>query len=311
MASTINASNSAGIVQTADTSGVLQLQTASTTAVTIDASQNVGIGTSSPSTLLTLEKANTAYRGQLSINGGSGGISQITLYNGSTTNTNLTGQFYSSFDNVGINLAAPQTTGYLSFQTNGNTERMRIDSSGNLLVGNTVRYSTEKASIYSASGTDYGLLVQNLGGSANHGIRAIIGGAGNNTSTYHFQGTTNGVNNWFLYGNGTTSYSSDERLKKNIETARNGYLDDLVKLRVVKYNWLQDEEQAPKELGLIAQEVEQVFPNLIQEHELEGVGIRKNIKHSVMEFILIKAIQEQQELIVQLQADVAALKGTA
>ena len=44
MASTINASTSGGLVTTADTSGVLQLQTANTTAVTIDASQNVGVG---------------------------------------------------------------------------------------------------------------------------------------------------------------------------------------------------------------------------------------------------------------------------
>jgi hypothetical protein len=41
MASTINASTSAGLVSTADTSGVLQLQTAGTTAVSIDASQAV------------------------------------------------------------------------------------------------------------------------------------------------------------------------------------------------------------------------------------------------------------------------------
>jgi hypothetical protein len=44
MAVTINASTSAGLVNTADTSGVLALQTAGTTAVTVDASQNVGIG---------------------------------------------------------------------------------------------------------------------------------------------------------------------------------------------------------------------------------------------------------------------------
>jgi len=45
MATTINASTSAGLVSTADTSGVLQLQTAGTTAVTVDTAQNVGIGT--------------------------------------------------------------------------------------------------------------------------------------------------------------------------------------------------------------------------------------------------------------------------
>jgi hypothetical protein len=41
MAVTINASTSAGLVNTADTSGILQLQTANTTAVTVNASQNV------------------------------------------------------------------------------------------------------------------------------------------------------------------------------------------------------------------------------------------------------------------------------
>jgi len=44
MAVTLNASTSAGAVITPDTSGVLALQTAGTTAVTVDASQNVGIG---------------------------------------------------------------------------------------------------------------------------------------------------------------------------------------------------------------------------------------------------------------------------
>jgi len=44
MAVTLNASTTAGLVQTADTSGILALQTAGTTAVTVDASQNVGVG---------------------------------------------------------------------------------------------------------------------------------------------------------------------------------------------------------------------------------------------------------------------------
>jgi len=50
MASSINASTSGagGVITTADNTGILNLQTASTTAVTVDASQNVGIGTTSP-----------------------------------------------------------------------------------------------------------------------------------------------------------------------------------------------------------------------------------------------------------------------
>jgi hypothetical protein len=52
MASTINASTSLGLQHSADTSGILKLQTANTDAVTIDASQNVGIGTTTPSAKL-------------------------------------------------------------------------------------------------------------------------------------------------------------------------------------------------------------------------------------------------------------------
>ena len=59
MTTTINASNSGsgGLVQTADASGVLALQTAGTTAVTINTSQNVGIGTTSPSAKLDVRSA--------------------------------------------------------------------------------------------------------------------------------------------------------------------------------------------------------------------------------------------------------------
>jgi len=59
MTTTINASNSGGggLVQTADASGVLALQTAGVTAVTVDASQNVGIGTASPGVRLDIRTA--------------------------------------------------------------------------------------------------------------------------------------------------------------------------------------------------------------------------------------------------------------
>jgi hypothetical protein len=59
MTTTINASTSSGLVNTADTSGVLQLQTASTAAVTITAGQLVGIGNTSPSYPLDVKQTST------------------------------------------------------------------------------------------------------------------------------------------------------------------------------------------------------------------------------------------------------------
>jgi hypothetical protein len=60
MAVTLNANSSTGFIATSDTSGVLQLQTGGTAAVTVDASQNVGIGTASPATQLDVSKTGDA-----------------------------------------------------------------------------------------------------------------------------------------------------------------------------------------------------------------------------------------------------------
>jgi len=134
--------------------------------------------------------------------------------------------------------------------------------------------------------------------------------ASNNTNCAHFRATTQGVSTWQLFGNGTSSFSSDERLKKNIETTRDGYLDDLAQLRVVKYNWHSDEDGTPKELGLIAQEVEQVFAGLVHtESEAIGdVADPKAIKTSVLPFMLLKALQEANDEIKSLKSRIEALE---
>jgi len=115
MTSTINASTTAGIVTTADTSGVLALQTAGTTAVTVDASQNVGIGTASPT--------NYANQRTLAVNGTTYG--RIDLMAGGTVYGSLYGG--TGGPTLSTGSALP-----VMFETNG-TERMRIDSSGNII----------------------------------------------------------------------------------------------------------------------------------------------------------------------------------
>ena len=106
MSSTINASNSGfgGIVSTGDSSGQLQLQTAGTTAVTIDTSQNVGIGTTSPATKLQVTTA-SGTSSSIRINQTSNGDWQI--YNPASS-TDL--RFYDG------------TTDRVIFQTGGNLQ---------------------------------------------------------------------------------------------------------------------------------------------------------------------------------------------
>ena len=209
MTTTINASTSSGLVNTADTSGILQLQTASTAAVTIDASQNVGIGQTptykldvlgsttriyNDSAKLLLQRPSNSRSGSISITNANGGIQYYAGNNGSGENATIAHQFYSDAPstlsplmtilgggNVGIGVTSPnkplsvyggdgyiqmlnastgtatgdgafigveggttalrivnQENDVISFSTNGlANERMRIDTSGRLLIGTT------------------------------------------------------------------------------------------------------------------------------------------------------------------------------
>jgi hypothetical protein len=121
MANIINAitTGAGGLSTTADASGSIQIATNNgTTAMTIDTSQNVGIGTASPSQLST-------YR-TLDVRGSTGGGFRF----GNATDS---GYLYSDSNETNI---ASATSKPLLFSTN-TAERMRIDSSGNLLLGTT------------------------------------------------------------------------------------------------------------------------------------------------------------------------------
>jgi hypothetical protein len=123
MTTTINASTTAGLVQTADTSGVLALQTAGTTAVTVDASQNVGIGTASPAAKLNTSVADGA-QGIL-VSGTTNGIRlNTTGGNGTIEGVDKTG--IGSFQQLNVGGSVVTFTSGTASQT----ERMRIDGSG-------------------------------------------------------------------------------------------------------------------------------------------------------------------------------------
>jgi hypothetical protein len=133
LASQINASNSGfgGIVSTGDSSGVLQLQTTGTTAVTIDTSQNVGIGTTIPSSFAKLAIAGTT----------GANVFQI-LTAGNTSGLYMTpsdgGQFALNSYGSGLTINSTTSTGVVTVGTQS-TERMRIDSNGNAAFSNGIR----------------------------------------------------------------------------------------------------------------------------------------------------------------------------
>jgi hypothetical protein len=120
MTTTINASTSAGVVTTADTSGILQLQTASTAALTITAAQLVGIGVTTPA------KALSVY----------GGDGYVQMLNASTGTATGDGAFIGVEGGTTALRVVNQENDVISFSTNGlANERMRISSAGNVGIG--------------------------------------------------------------------------------------------------------------------------------------------------------------------------------
>ena len=122
-----------------------------------------------------------------------------------------------------------------------------------------------------------------------------------------------------VFATNTTLQSiSDQRLKENIVDA-NSQWNDIKALRFRNFKWKADSGYADGKtyLGLIAQEVEPISPNLVEINAQTKEDIEnevpdpeyKNVKYSIVWMKAMKALQEAQARIETLEAKVAALEG--
>jgi hypothetical protein len=173
MASTINASTSAGLVSTADTSGVLQLQTAGTTAVTVDASQNLGLGVT-PSAWVD-DKALQLPQGSVS-SGYEYGISVAAGAYRAASNTwkyTQSVQPVSQFNQVNGAFqwfTAPSGTAGNAITF---TQAMTLDASGNFGIGTT---SPSASAILDAQSTTKGVRMPNMTTTQKNAIASPVAG---------------------------------------------------------------------------------------------------------------------------------------
>jgi hypothetical protein len=210
-----------------------------TQAMTLDASGNLGIGTASPAVKLDVAGAINA---SSYVSVGAQGI----MY-GDAGNSLI----------IGADNGNSGASSRLQFNVDG-TERARIDASGNLLVGAT-----------SASGKLHVTNTNNVSGDT--AAYLAMGSNTNDASSYFLQCVTSGVGaKAYILGNGNmqnanNSYGafSDLKLKENITDA-SSKLAKLMQVRIVNYTLKADPDKT-KLLGVVAQELEQVSPGLIEQ----------------------------------------------
>ena len=287
----IGAGNNAMALGTT-TDDPLLFYTNTTERMRITSDGNVGIGTTTPnlyslgfSRQFTVSNTTASAYSSIAIAGGAGGGGGVDFGNQTVRHAGIF-----SLDVSGIALYTNSTNSGANI-----TERMRITSAGETLFNTTSNSAT--------SGTGFKILT-------NGEIPAVVTAAstdGGRTS-YTLYSTGAGAFRFYVGAGGTifatsTSISaiSDISLKTNIRNLDKG-LDEIMKLKPRRFDWKNGDNDDV--MGFIAQEVEEIFPELIGEYMYNKTDSKKSLKMGDLLPSLVKAIQE-------LKAEIDLLKGIA
>jgi hypothetical protein len=291
---------------------------------------NVGIGTPTPGGLLDI-----------------GGVIRVTVVSDYLSNSTSTligrtdGNGSGIFAEAGHLVLQPRSsTGRSIIFATGSTtasERLRITDTGNVGIGTASPQGRLDVSSGAAGVTAGDLVVDTANNvvyvgrlatanSTNFIVRNRLAAegfkvdtsSGTITSTYPYNTTVGGTNrDVFVDSTGLIGYVSSVRESKTNITLVSD-VSWLLQLNPVTFNFRKkdaegkytDEPDGPIKHGLIAEEVEAVNADLCFYDDVEVGGKLRGVNYSHLITPMLKLLQEQQAMIDELKAEVAALKGT-
>ena len=317
-----------GFIQTQGAYPLL-IYTNSTERIRITSSGNVGIGTTSPSNILQIASSSnttpsvysssitnySAWQLNDSTNANRGGIAFLnSSFNGGGVYQNNGVYVYGNLSG-GLTLSA-EGANNLYFATNS-SERMRITSGGNVLIGTTsdngfkLQVSGQMSS--SAGIYSYGGVLNSVGTASNSIGSGPYLSIVNSSNSYQILQQLNASYNldFWSYRGGWSNVSridgstgiymalSDKTKKKDFEESNIG-LAEVMQLKPMLFRMKSDDANSSKQLGFLAQDVKNIIPqSYVEQDNFIGLQDRPIIA------ALTKAVQEQQVQIQELKEQLA------
>jgi hypothetical protein len=283
-----------------------------------NSSGNVGIGTSTPTSRLEVK--------------GSGSTSSTNSF---LVENNAGTDIFKIRDDGRVGIGTAPSTSYQLYNLVPSTSTVAYAQRNYFLRNTTTSgtmyglYSYANRGSSGVSGSVYGVYgyaYNNTGTATTFGVRGYVSGASTGTK-YAIYGSTAGSGTRYAgYFSGDVYCSgsylpSDESLKRNISDYDNA-LDQLSSIEVKEYEYKHEGDMSKmdlpkgKQVGIMAQNIENVFPQLTKDSEFdlnddpenddpnreENIFKFKAVNYTGLVPVLVKAVQEQQEQIASLQS---------
>ena len=292
-------------------------------AMRINSSGFVGIGTTTPQRKLSIvgtdgATGQTEGNSRTSLFLDNNGANYLSIFTGTSGDG---GVFFSDNGSNNGGIVYETSSDALYFKAN-NAERMRINSSGLILMARTTTSSrANTATLQVLMSNANNIAAFENSNATPYGIDIYYSGAApNNTGSNFIECGDTGATRFTVRSNGgIANFSannvnlSDRREKTNFAPATS-YLEKICAIPVQTFNYIDQnlEEDAGLTLGVVAQDVQAVAPEMVMESNWgtqEDPKMRLSIYQTDLQYALMKCIQEQQTLITALTTRITALEN--